>query len=464
MSRYFHLNPIPAMSEQLLRWRWLIMALAGLFFLIFEVIEHLPPAMILSDPDFIREVLLFGIVGPLLAGLVLSLVKRTTEERSRAYQRLALQHELNQQLASARSWEELSDLVVRFPRQLLPVMGSSLLVRGREKDQFERAAEWWTPDSRLQLDHPLCEFPGCCLSCLSPDASLSEGLRRCRCPEGVLAPELGSRYCLPLMHCDEPIALLYHYFPPGVQPQATQVDYLNALAPTMAIALDGTRPQRAAALQAEATDRERARIARDLHDTLGQSLGYLHLKLDQLSGDDAFKEIVEIRRELERMRAVADESYQQVRRTISELHHPTPSGLMAALQERGRAIGERGGFEVEFFCEGQERPLAPRVQQHLLYFVEEALNNVEKHADARQVGIYLLWAEDSLSLILSDDGKGFNPNTCATNGHFGLTFMDERAQEIGGEFNIISSPGSGTDIILLTPTATQISGSNGSGR
>jgi signal transduction histidine kinase len=274
---------------------------------------------------------------------------------------------------------------------------------------------------------------------------------------------MGSRYCLSLMHCDEPIALLYHYFPPGLQPQATQVDYLNALAPTMAIALDGARPQRTAALRAEATHEERARIARDLHDTLGQSLGYLHLKLDQISDSDALKEIVEIRRELERMRAVADESYQQVRRTVSELHHPAPSGLMAALQERGRAMGERGGFEVEFFSEGQERPLAPQVQKHLLYFAGEALSNVEKHAEARQVGLYLLWAEDHLSLILSDDGKGFDPNTCATNGHFGLNFMDERAREIGGELHIISSPGSGTDVILLIPTATPIAGDNGSG-
>ena len=458
------LNLAPRMREQLLRWRWVIVALAAAFFFAFEVIEHYPLTTSLASADFIREALLFGIFGPLLAGIVLSLLANTRAERVQVDQHLNLERDLGRQLASAHSWDELTALVVRLPRIVLPVFGASLLVHGEGQDQFDAVAEWWDRDWQLPTTPILHSSPRLCDACVSARSSPSVGSYQCHCLDGAQVPGLGNRRCLPLVHGNVLVALLYMYFPNGVRFPTNSLDSLNALAPAMALALDGAQSERTAALGAEAIRTERQRIARDLHDTLGQSLGYLQLKLDQLSGDDALREIVEIRQELERMRAVANESYEQVRGTVAALRPTTSTDLASTLLHHARTVGDRSGFEVELFHKGQPRPLASYVQRHIVYLIREALVNVEKHANARRVEIYLLWEEDTLCIILSDDGQGFDPSRRPPHGHFGLEIMHERAEEIQGELFLTSSPGSGTETTLLVPTVAPIPGSNGGGR
>jgi signal transduction histidine kinase len=456
------LDLAPILREQLLRWRWAIAALAAAFFFTFEVVEHYPLASSLTDPNFVREVLLFGFVGPLLAGLVLSLLASTRTARVRANQNLNLERELSRQLASAAGWEELTTLIVRFPRSVLPVVGTSLLVRGQGQDQFDLAAEWWAPDEQSPTS-PTLHLPGDCPSCAYAHSSQSETAYRCDCLDNAPGTEHSNRYCLPLVHGGMLVGLLYQYFPYRIQPPAEPMESLNALAPAMALALDSARSPHAAAFEMEAIRTERRRIARNLHDTLGQSLGYLHLKLDQLSGDDALQEIGEIRRELERMRIVANKSYRQVRGAVVALRSSTPTDLTITLLEHTRSVGDRVGFEVELFSEGQPRPLASHVQRQVLNIVREGFSNVEKHANARRVDTFVLWGEESLSIILSDDGKGFDTNRLSTNGHFGLEIMRERAAEIGGELILTSTPCSGTELTLMIPTPTPVPGSNGGG-
>jgi signal transduction histidine kinase len=226
---------------------------------------------------------------------------------------------------------------------------------------------------------------------------------------------------------------------------------LHDVAAPLAVAISSAQPQRSAALQTEAVEAERQRIARDLHDTLGQSLGFLHLKLDQLATDGALHEIAEIQQELERMRDVANEAYTQVRSTLSDLKPPQEMALATALLQRAQAVGARAHFEVRLQSQGQPRMLAPRVYRHVLYLFREALANVEKHAHARQVKIDLEWTADALNLVLTDDGRGFDPHKLVLNGHFGLEIMRERAREINGQLAVQSSPDGGTNVSLLLP-------------
>ncbi len=200
-------------------------------------------------------------------------------------------------------------------------------------------------------------------------------------------------------------------------------------------------------------ERERARIARNLHDSLGHNLGYLHLKLDQLAGSDALGEMTGLRGELAQMREVANAAYETVRGMLAASLPSYSSDLAAALLVQARSVGQRGGFQVQLTSEGQPRTLPPIVQQQLLYLFQEALINVEKHANAHQVDISLVWSEDALTITLSDDGCGFETGTPRRDTHFGLAIMQERAQEISGQLSITSYPDIGTELTLRLPLA-----------
>jgi signal transduction histidine kinase len=128
--------------------------------------------------------------------------------------------------------------------------------------------------------------------------------------------------------------------------------------------------------------------------------------------------------------------------------------LTTAVLVQARSIGQRGKFKVQLSSEGQPQPLSPIVQQQLLYLVQEALVNVERHADAGQVDIKLAWGGDSLTVSLSDDGKGFDPEGVRSDRHYGLAIMHERAREMNGQLTLNSCPDRGTDLVLRLPLLT----------
>jgi PAS domain S-box-containing protein len=194
--------------------------------------------------------------------------------------------------------------------------------------------------------------------------------------------------------------------------------------------------------------KERTRIARDLHDSLGHSLGYLHLKLDQLAHSPTRDDFAVLRQEIEQMRCVANEAYEMVRGMLAALLPANATDLATALLMRARTVGQRGDFEVAVTTKGQPVALHPIVQQRILFLFQEALNNVEKHARAQSVHLDLAWTTDALTIAMSDDGQGFNINALQADGHHGLRIMQERAEEMNGQLIVSSGPASGTEVTL----------------
>ena len=435
----------------MLRCRWVLVAIAGLVFVTFEVGEHWIGSAAGFDGNFVREVVIFGVLGPLAMGAILTLLAQSWSERLHAAQFMAQQQELSQRLASFQGWHDLAAFVVNFPHSLVPIVGATLFVQDRGDDSFQVVAEWWAAAEQEAVTSPWFHVPGFCSACAQAQTSSAAGLRSCYCVEHSPTPERITRYSMPLIHGEQPVALLYLYFPAGFVLSAEQIERLNSIAAPMAVAIGSARPERSAAIQSEAVEAERQRIARDLHDTLGQSLGFLHFKLDQLAADGALHEIDEIRQELERMRDVANEAYVQVRGTLVELKSAGAKTLGAALLKQARSVGERAHFQARLHSRGQPETLSPYVQRQILYLLREALTNVEKHANARQVEIDLVWTDETLTLLLSDDGQGFEPDKLVSNGHFGLEIMRERASEIDGQLAIQSAPGMGTTITLSLP-------------
>jgi two-component system nitrate/nitrite sensor histidine kinase NarX len=209
--------------------------------------------------------------------------------------------------------------------------------------------------------------------------------------------------------------------------------------------------QGAAAAQARAVEEERRRISRDLHDSIAQQIGYLHLKLDSMADDDALAAMAAIRHELEQMREVSSEAYDQIYGILTELRIVGSATLAETLLARAKWVGSRASFEVSLAVHGEPCTLRTESMRQILFIFREALSNVEKHAGARHVNIDVAWQGRDLAISLRDDGSGFIPDAAPRPSHFGLGIMRERADRVGGSLAIESRPGNGTVVRLRVP-------------
>lgn len=205
----------------------------------------------------------------------------------------------------------------------------------------------------------------------------------------------------------------------------------------------------------QAQEEERYRLAREIHDGTAQILSnaileleYCERLLDQNPED--------LKAELAHLKRYLRGGLEEVRRFIFDLRPPTLTelGLMATLRSYVQDYQERFHIPVEMQEEcGLDRGLSAAIEVAIFRIVQEALQNVRKHAAANQVRLCLIEGEQGLALTIEDDGRGFDPARVES-GHFqhmGLTGMRERASLIGGTLEIVSSPGGGTRVSLHVP-------------
>ncbi|MCI0440437.1 MAG: PAS domain S-box protein [Chloroflexi bacterium] len=225
----------------------------------------------------------------------------------------------------------------------------------------------------------------------------------------------------------------------------------RAFANQVAIAIENARLYQHA--QETATLAERARLARDLHDSVTQTVYGIsmyteaaRLALAAGKNDVTFEGLREIRN-------MAREAMADLRLMIFSSHPSTleQEGLAAAIQARLEAVESRAGFAVEFNVEGSRRPRVA-VDLELYYVTQEALNNVIKHAQANSVRVSLTLDENSTVLIIEDDGAGFDVEAAARVGGLGLRSIRERVERIGGKVELRSLPQQGTTLKIEVDT------------
>ena len=199
-----------------------------------------------------------------------------------------------------------------------------------------------------------------------------------------------------------------------------------------------------------AEERERQRLAEDLHDGLGQTLFRARMKLEQLSlAETGAGEVATILEEMGRM----------VNTMTFELSHPVlrKLGFRAALKSLARDIQQRYGLSVQIDDDGQDIPLDERVALILFRSVRELLINAAKHAQTNRASLSLRRRDHSLHIEIEDRGKGFDlaeQSHHVESGHFGLFSIHERMEYIGGGFKIRSAPGHGATVTVTAPLAT----------
>jgi signal transduction histidine kinase len=193
---------------------------------------------------------------------------------------------------------------------------------------------------------------------------------------------------------------------------------------------------------------ERARIARELHDAISQDLFSLRL----LAGGvrKALPDGSPLRPEVEAMEQTATATMHEMQALLLELRPVAleDAGLVAALEELCRAYRERLGMTVEADLDPVE--LAPPAEHAVLRIVQEALANAVRHAQPNRVRLRLHHQDGQVAVTVSDDGAGFDPARAERHG-MGLGLMRERVAELGGSFQLESTPGQGTSVQVLLP-------------
>lgn len=198
---------------------------------------------------------------------------------------------------------------------------------------------------------------------------------------------------------------------------------------------------------------ERERIARELHDTLLQSVQGLVLRFQSVAnkmppGDQS-------RDLLESALKRADDVIVDGRNRVRDLRiAESPSDLRAVLEEGVSAAGFDPPISVRIVAEGAPRAVHPLVSAEIGRIAGEALFNIARHAEAKSVEVAISFAGHQLSVRIRDDGVGIPEEVMATGhklGHFGLVGMRERAQRIGGALTIESQPGAGTEVGVKLP-------------
>jgi two-component system sensor histidine kinase UhpB len=227
----------------------------------------------------------------------------------------------------------------------------------------------------------------------------------------------------------------------GDHGDAAEVSRLRAAFNRMLDRLEAERRQ-AARTALRAQERERQRIAQDLHDEVNQALTAILLRLEAT----LVRAAPELRAELVETKRLAQQAMEELLRLSHELRPSAldDHGLLPALRAQVRDFSERTGIHAEFRRQGPVPPLSDDQQLVLYRITQEGLSNVAQHAQARNVDVELSFTGATV-LRISDDGRGL---PARRNGGHGLTGMHERALLVGGQLAIHSEEGAGTTITL----------------
>ena len=217
--------------------------------------------------------------------------------------------------------------------------------------------------------------------------------------------------------------------------------------------LEATRAELAAAERREGILQERARLAREIHDTLAQGfIGIItHL---EASEQNLPENVAQSRRHLTQAKEMARRGVSQARRVVQDLRPevleewPLPEAVKRVVQ----GWTQQSGIQAQTIITGTHSHLHPEAETTLIRAVQEALTNVQKHAQASSAQVTLSYMGDVLILDVQDNGIGLeNAPPPSQGGGYGLTAMRQRVSQVGGSLSVESEPGEGTTVVIQLP-------------
>jgi signal transduction histidine kinase len=202
---------------------------------------------------------------------------------------------------------------------------------------------------------------------------------------------------------------------------------------------------------------ERQRLARELHDSVGQVLGYVSFQTDAARELYANGKAEDADKQLRRLAAIAQDAHADVREYILNLR-TTPTAresLFITLQNYLNGFTRNYNIQTQLLIkkEMDGNLYDPKTQLSIFRIVQEALSNVRKHADAHHVTVTIDMDDERLYLSIEDDGHGFDLESTLSdrNSHFGLSFMNERVEQLSGSIRFEAVKPSGTRVFMEIP-------------
>ncbi|MBF8267762.1 MAG: Histidine kinase protein [Dehalococcoidia bacterium] len=236
--------------------------------------------------------------------------------------------------------------------------------------------------------------------------------------------------------------------------QEREVDLLQQLANQAAVAIENARLY--GQVEEMAVLEERQRIAREMHDSLGQVLAYLGLKSRELENLLASGNTAQAQEGISEVRQVVESAYEEVRDGILALRTwvSPQAGLIPMLGNYVEGFRQQTGIALALGVSDERATrFSPRVAIQLVRVIQEALANVRKHAHASRVEVRFAVVGEHALVTVEDDGVGFDPAQWAPDSpsHFGVQTMRERMESVGGSLTIDSHPGGGTRVMAELP-------------
>jgi nitrate/nitrite-specific signal transduction histidine kinase len=396
-----------------------------------------------------------------LRNLISSLEQRVAE-RTEALQRAnqSLQHRAVQLETSAQVSREITSIlniddllrqVVDLIRDAFGYYHVYIFLVGEQPDRLEVRA---SSGGITPMLRPLKIGPGSLngAAAYANEAVLANDVSQdSRYLADELLPDTQSELVIPLRFANRVLGTL-----------DVQSSLINAFAASDVLVLQSLGDQIAIAIENAylydrsrelATLEERHRLARELHDSVTQSLFSLDLHAKAvttyLKRDPQQAEV-----HAAELRQITHDTLGEMRSLIFDLRPPSlkDNGLISALRQQIERLRRPDGPELVLQAAGDHR-LPGVVEQELFRIAQEALSNAMKHAGAKRIVVELTIGSEQVALCVTDDGRGFDPESLPTHRRaFGLTGMRERAELLRGRFDILSRPGVGTKIEVCVPT------------
>ncbi|MFW5985484.1 MAG: sensor histidine kinase [Halanaerobiaceae bacterium] len=230
-------------------------------------------------------------------------------------------------------------------------------------------------------------------------------------------------------------------------------DYLHGELDTINSHFDDLRQKKEVGLKIiQAQEKERKRVAREIHDGPAQSMANLNFRFEFISKVlEQDKE--KAQKELEELKSIVSQSVKDVRKIIYDLRPMAldDMGLMPTLKKYIKKFDKQSSdLEIDFKIRGEKKSLPEGYQITIFRLIQESLNNIQNHARASWGRVVLEYAEKYINIMIEDDGRGFEMEE-VENDRFGLVSMRERCELLEGKFEIQSKPGMGTKIKISIP-------------
>lgn len=437
--------------------KWITVLLPVLFLVLLELLqEALLPDFFSSWPGYLLLTGLVLLATLTFAELVFSVIERVQNQLQEQNRELLTLHEAGLIISSELELDLLLQRVVDLARDLVGCQYGALALKSSQGgvDMFltsgisseQRSQMGPDPESHGLLDYVITEGKPLRLG------EITSHPRSVGFPEEH--PEMHTLLAVPIRIGERVLGGLYLAEKAnGAEFDEADQTKLERFAVQAALAIENARLHRQVRVLAVADERER--IAREMHDSLAQVLGYVNTKAQAIQELLRAGKVERAEEHLGQLSGAAREAYVDVRENILGLRITVEGSRTFAeiLDDYFERWQDQSDIQVEFDTSTPAPAITSEAELQLLRIIQEALSNVRKHAHARRATITMRERDGLLVTTIEDDGTGFDPELLGRGDfpRFGLTIMQERAESVGGRFEIGPGTGGGTRIEVELP-------------